>query len=349
MSRLSVSAARGWGRRAVFAAVVPLIVFCSTVTGAPSAAAGTSNAVARALAQDVGHYWASVTSPIVDIDHRLTDVALVQPSVNASTIEILQYKAQAWRVEQRISPDAGLIGPGHFTNASKSPSGWIHVFNLGATRPAFSVYLSAADHWNGLVVGKLTSRWEIVPFQVHGRGVLPYPVFHSPSDITTAVDNCVPDCATGTFTVRLFRFDSAKSSFVQVGPVRSMGGYTTTTSPTKQPTLGSPTASYCQGCGQVEPSDINMEGDPTSMVSNIRWESWGGPQATGIGTGWYVGPNQSVAQGSHEPATVVAFNLGNCGSTYGYQAVAWYFPQYGETFNPSNGYYNTCTGEGVGL
>lgn len=124
---------------------------------------------------------------------------------------------------------------------------------------------------------------------------------------------------------------------------------TTTTNPTKQPTLGSPNASHCQGCGQVEPSEINMEGDPTSIVSNIQWKSWGGPQATGIGTGWYVEPNQIVAQGTHEAATVVAFNLGNCGSTYGYQAVIWYFPQYGETFSPSDGYYNTCTGEGVGL
>ena len=91
-----------------------------------------------------------------------------------------------------------------------------------------------------------------------------------------------------------------------------------------------------------------MEGDPTSMVSNVHWESWGGAQATGLGTGWYVGPSQVTAAGSYEPATVVAFNLGDCGDSYGYQAVAWYYPQDGETFSPSNGYYDTCSGEDVG-
>ncbi len=121
---------------------------------------------------------------------------------------------------------------------------------------------------------------------------------------------------------------------------------TATTTPTRQPTLGSSTATKCQGCGQVEPSQINMEGDPTSVVSDVKWESWGSSQAMGLGTGWYVAPNQDTAQGRYQPVTVVAFNLGNCGSTYGYQAVTWYFPQHGEMFN-SNRYYNTCTGADV--
>src|ERR1039457_7241774 len=60
---------------------------------------------------------------------------------------------------------------------------------------------------------------------------------------------------------------------------------TTTTNPTKEPTPGSPNASHCLGCGEVEPYEINMEGDPTSIVSTIQWKSWGGPKATGIGTG----------------------------------------------------------------
>jgi hypothetical protein len=91
-----------------------------------------------------------------------------------------------------------------------------------------------------------------------------------------------------------------------------------------------------------------MEGDPTSVVTSIKWSSWGGSQATGVGIGWYVGPKQLTAAGTYEPTTVVAFKLGKCGSTYGYGAVAWYYPQDGQKFTPANGYYNTCTGTGVG-
>jgi len=206
---------------------------CFAVTGASSARAATSGAeVAQDLAQAVGRYQGSVTSPIVDIHHRLTDVALVEPSATAPvTIEILRYQASAWRVEQRISSPAALDASGHFTAASENPPAWLQVFDLGVTRPAFAIYLSAADHWNGLVVGKLTSRWEIVPFReagdlesdpmVYKNNVLSYPLFHSPSDVTTEYDNCIPSCANGTFTWRLFRFASAKSRFVQVGSVRT--------------------------------------------------------------------------------------------------------------------------------
>jgi len=210
----------GRGSQAVFAAVL-FIVFCSTVTDAPSAGAATSNAAVQALARSVAGYQRSVTSPIVDVDHRLTAVALVTPSgATTAAIEILRYDAPAWKVEQRIG-QVELLVVGHSTAERESPMDWIHVFNLGAARPAFALYLGEADHWNGLVVGKLTSRWEIVPFQAYGRGELPYPVFHSPSDVTTEVDNNVPSHAAGTFTWRLFRFDSSKSSFLQVGPVRT--------------------------------------------------------------------------------------------------------------------------------
>jgi hypothetical protein len=65
--------------------------------------------------------------------------------------------------------------------------------------------------------------------------------------------------------------------------------------------------------------------------------------AIGTGVGDYVAPNQIVAQGTHEPAIVVAFRLGACDGTFMYQAVEWYFPQHGDTFNP-NQYEDICTG-----
>ncbi len=112
------------------------------------------------------------------------------------------------------------------------------------------------------------------------------------------------------------------------------------------PTLGRFAGGYGingVGFGQVRPKEIFNGGEPTGMVSHITWKSWGGPKAIGTGTALYVGPNQPVANGTEETATVVAFNLGTCGGKLMYRAVEWYFPQHGQAFNPSQ-YENICTG-----
>jgi hypothetical protein len=113
------------------------------------------------------------------------------------------------------------------------------------------------------------------------------------------------------------------------------------------PTLGRRYGPYQRGFGQARPSSIFLGGDPTGMVNGIHWESWGGARATGNGTGYYVPPGKIVADGVRSPATVVAFNLGICDGKRAYQAVEWFFPQHGETFNPGT-YINICTGENVG-
>lgn len=121
-----------------------------------------------------------------------------------------------------------------------------------------------------------------------------------------------------------------------------------TTAPGEVPTLGQmagifATGGYGRGFGQVEPSDVYNGGDPTGQVTNIEWGSWGGPQATGAGISEYVGPNQMTVDGTEEPATIVAFNLGVCDGKYMYRAVEWYFPQHGGRFDP-NQYEDICKG-----
>jgi hypothetical protein len=113
---------------------------------------------------------------------------------------------------------------------------------------------------------------------------------------------------------------------------------TTTTTPTPQLFLGSFSAPHCSGCGQVEPTFISFEGDPTSDIMNVQWQNWGGSQATGTGTAVYVSPNESTTQGQDAQATVVAFDPGECAGIYAYQEVEWYFSQYGGTFDPSQAY-----------
>jgi hypothetical protein len=51
-------------------------------------------------------------------------------------------------------------------------------------------------------------------------------------------------------------------------------------------------------------------------------------------------------KGVSRTATVQAFNLGMCHGKLMYQAVEWYFPSEGGTFDPN--YWNICTGERVG-
>jgi hypothetical protein len=93
----------------------------------------------------------------------------------------------------------------------------------------------------------------------------------------------------------------------------------------------------------VRPTTVFNGGDPTGLVSGIRWSSWGGAQAIGTGRSDYVGPHQSVAAGSQEPARIVAFRLGICRGRRAYDAVEWYFPEHGQHFSPGS-YIDACTG-----
>jgi hypothetical protein len=99
------------------------------------------------------------------------------------------------------------------------------------------------------------------------------------------------------------------------------------------------------GFGQVRPAAIALGGDPTGIVTGIAWQSWGGAQATGTGRGTYVGPGQTVAQGTMETATVVAYDLGTCKGAPAYLLVTWYFAAQGQTLQsgaiPAS---NACAG-----
>jgi hypothetical protein len=79
----------------------------------------------------------------------------------------------------------------------------------------------------------------------------------------------------------------------------------------------------------------------------VRWQSWGDDQAVGSGISTYQAPNQIVADGTQERATVVAFNLESCRGVWAYTAIEWYFPQHGAKFDP-NDYINICTGQYIG-
>jgi hypothetical protein len=119
--------------------------------------------------------------------------------------------------------------------------------------------------------------------------------------------------------------------------------------PAGPPTLGQAAGvlAHGRGFGQVRPPEIFNGGDPTGLVTKITWQSWGGATATGTGTSTYVGPGQSVAAGTQQRATVVAFQLGTCQGKLMYRAVEWFFPQHGQSFTTTR-YENICTGTFAG-
>lgn len=120
-----------------------------------------------------------------------------------------------------------------------------------------------------------------------------------------------------------------------------------TTTASGVPTLGRRAGLFASsdavGFGSVEPAEIFNGGDPTGLVTHIVWHSWGGPDASGTGRSDYVGPGRSVADGQEESVTVVAFELGQCGGAFMYEAVEWYFAQHGQSFDP-NRYEDVCHG-----
>jgi hypothetical protein len=111
------------------------------------------------------------------------------------------------------------------------------------------------------------------------------------------------------------------------------------------PTLGVKTTPIGTGFGQVKPRTISYGGDPTSIVGNVKWRSWGGARAVGHGKAQWVWPGWCVACGAVQlPATVVAFGRTTCRGHSAYAYVEWFFPSRGQSFNPHLAAVNICGG-----
>lgn len=121
------------------------------------------------------------------------------------------------------------------------------------------------------------------------------------------------------------------------GPLASGAGTT------PQPILAGPWSLNQEGYGHAKPTSISNGGDPTGIVRHIEWLTWGGSRAVGVGMGFYVGPNQIVAEATPQAAVVVLFKLGSCRHRRAYDAVGWYYPEHGEHFSARR-YINACTG-----
>lgn len=115
------------------------------------------------------------------------------------------------------------------------------------------------------------------------------------------------------------------------------------------PVLGHAWSSNTVGYGRARPPTVFNGGDPTGLVRHIRWTGWGSRKAVGSGISTYVWPGTGVANnGPVRGARIVAFHFGTCRGRPSYNAVEWYFPRYGERFDPHR-YIDACTGAEVGF
>src|SRR5262249_36772249 len=101
-----------------------------------------------------------------------------------------------------------------------------------------------------------------------------------------------------------------------------------------EPVLGRVWSLFQRGFGQARPPLISMGGDPTGIVDQVHWLTWGGPRAIAGGVGSYDPPGKIVADSLLTPATVVAFHLGTCDGIVAYTAIEWYYPKHGGRFDP---------------
>ena len=155
--------------------------------------------------------------------------------------------------------------------------------------------------------------------------------------------------ASGATSIPASSAQSSPRTVATSVPVSTVGPTVTTTHPTPKPVpvLGAEWQPGGQkGYGTAHPDTIFNGGDPTGLVTGVRWQSWGGPVAIASGTSYDPG-NSIVADSVQRTATVEAFNLGVCHGTLMYQAIEWYFPGDGQKFDPHI-YINICTGKYVG-
>ena len=117
------------------------------------------------------------------------------------------------------------------------------------------------------------------------------------------------------------------------------------------PTLGHDSRQWVPGqpgartgsFGEVRPTGFFLGGDPTGLVWDIKWQSWGQSEAVGSGLSYYAPPDGFVSGAYQAHTTVVAFDLGICDHRLMYRALEWYFPTKGQSFDPRN-YINVCSG-----
>ena len=289
---------------------------------------------ASLIARWNGHTWGQVPTPTFGGGINLFGVASLHSSRSwavglsgsgdgPTSGVVLKWTGTGWTrvaIPGLRGDDGGLFGLAATSRSNAWAVGWESAGGASAGTPKIVIL-----HWKG-------STW--TPLIIAGSAKIP--AGGSGSTTTTATTTTLPPTTTTT----------TPSSTTTTTPLPPTSGGSA-------PTLGSaawgtalgPYAGI-SGFGEVAPASFS-EG-PTAaspQVESISWSNWGASQATGQGQAIDgTGQTGPVSSWPVKPATVVAFDLGSCdGGVPAYQAVAYYFPEDGQTFTPTTA-TNACTG-----
>jgi hypothetical protein len=170
-------------------------------------------------------------------------------------------------------------------------------------------------------------------------------------DASTSIDavSCTTTFCVATIGASTFIFsDTTLGKPLSVAPATATGpvfGSTAWTASLPNDGIG------VEGFGQVAPTTIDLGGTSAEggYIHSIKWSTWGQGDAIGTGSSLYV-TNSSLPMSDQpdEPTTVVAYDLGTCGSGPAYTMFNWYYPTEGETGPDSSTAFNACTGTEVG-
>jgi hypothetical protein len=314
-----------------------LASFLSSVTaspGSPTWAVGNGNNCGCGPGTSLidrwnGHTWGKVPSPTFGGGINLFGVASAHSDRSwavglsgggdgSTSGVILQWTGSAWT----RAPIAALRGDagGLFGVAATSRSNaWVVGWERSGGSPSGAPKIVIL-HWKG-------STWKST-FAVAGSATTS-PAGAASTTTTTTVEPATTTTVPATTTL--------PTTSAAEGPVLGSAAW------------GQALGSYAgiSGFGEVAPAAISLGGVASSPhVSSISWSNWGASEAMGQGQAIDgTGQNGPVSSWPVVPATVVAFDLGSCdGGPPAYQEVTWYFPQDGQTFDPTTA-TNACTGQ----
>jgi hypothetical protein len=103
----------------------------------------------------------------------------------------------------------------------------------------------------------------------------------------------------------------AVAAAVLAGPFSGNAASANAVSP--RPTLGQRSGNYRMifGLGTVAPATVNGNGDPNSIVKDIRWRGWGKASAHGSGKSYEFAASGGYLPGLF-PVQLIATDLGHC-------------------------------------
>lgn len=205
-----------------------IVSVLAATTALPSALPGVHTTaapvLAASLAAAVAAYGRAVTSPPLAIDHSVFDVALVEPSPRlAAELLVLEARGTGWRIRQRsVLAAVGELAPGRFGAASRAAPEWLTPLTLpGRVRGVVFDELEAGG-WGGLVLVRRAGNFAVAP--VGGsRALLQNPHVTRSGTLTTAAVRCTPNCASGGWVDRRYRFVPGRLAFVASGTARRVG------------------------------------------------------------------------------------------------------------------------------